>query len=804
MKSPLLAALAAAFPFICANAQVENRALSLTAEGCVECGAIPELNGIDSQTIQLWFNPTKWSGTLLQRGNLAVALSGTKAVNITIGSMTMQAEAKGTGQWQQLTVVNNGGNVSVLVDGKEAAKKTGATALDNDTPLVLGEGYEGLIDEVRIWDTAIDNAYGYFWNNTINEFNDMNTNLVVYYKMDHEEWTTSLVDYKSLWDGLEGNHHGYISGGTFVSADNPKLPYLLNGAYTANERFYDRSIEREAYLMSNDIIILGIKSFSDGHLEYSSPCNHATLQGTARLENEYNGRSGVLALDGAGYLESPEATFTDGTNFTIEGWIYIDEWVEGANLFRKGTVNGKNGFSISLGGAEDKQLLVNVAGGQYIFNCAKVRDGRKTVDALPFGEWVFVGLGVRAGGTATTAFYMSCGGLSVTADASSTGDGTYTPAGIDGEKAFWGEGFKGRMDQLAVHHLAYSADQIKTHGEGLMTNLFPGIKKKVTSKNLQLANTLYLFDDAEQPGWDSYSQDEWLRMMRSAFDGYRGYKMRISVKSHDGWETTISYAARRQRFASDLALLAAPYDGVELDLEWNYNTSWESYGELIDAIRSALPSEKTFMVSCHNVTYKFVPKNRFSKCDGFTFQQYGPQKTHFLWSTFETKAKEFVNYGYPKNKVYLSYSTTTSNSSTGAAITGIRSGALEQDGYVPSNDCDEYPTGNGTYYFVSPIQVYRRAQYVTDNNLQGIFYWDMGNDMMDYHHPYHYAKMSTYGLNANVDRIVTDATPHHPMADGISRANAKTDNAIYDLQGRCVAKAKAGLYIVNGKKTIIK
>ena len=818
MKRTLLAALIAAMSVTGSQAQVENRALRLTTEGTVDCGVTPELNGIGSFTVQMWVNPTQWAGTLLERGSLKVALGGTKDVTVTVGSLQLTAAAKGAGTWQQLTVINYKGNVSVLVDGTQVATKSGAPKADRDARLTLGGGYEGLIDEVRVWNIGLQDSYGHFWNNTLNEFNDLAPYLIAYYKMDHEEWTTSLADYKAIWTGGATNHHGKVSGGTFVAAENAKLPYLLNGAYTANERFYDREIEREAYLLSNDIINLGIRSFSDGHLEYSSPCNHATLGGTATTLGEFGGRTGVLSLDGGGQMESPALTLTDYKTYTVEGWIYVDEWTEGATIMRKGEVSGSNGFSITLGGADKKKIEVKVAGERYVFVCGEVSQGRgkPTVDALPLQQWVYLGLSVNGSGTVAGAYNMTCGGYAVTASTTeSAATGKTEIAGADGKTVVWGEGFKGKMDQMAVFNTTFGNDAMVSHGNSYM---MPGIKKLVTSMPMQKASAMYLFDDAANPGYDTYSQDEWLKIMRSAFDGYRGYQMRISVKSHDGWENTITQYAARQRFANDLAVLAAPYDGVELDLEWSYANQWETFGQLLDLIRAALPAEKTLMVSCHNVTYNFVPKNRYEKCDGFTFQQYGPQQTHFTWSKFESSAKAFVNNGYPKEKIYLSYATTTSQSTTGQAIKGIRNGALEQTGYTPSQDCDEWPVeGAGTFSFMSPIQVYRRAQYVTDNGLQGIFYWDMGNDMMDYRHPYHFAKMASYGLNANVDRIVSDATPAHPTATGIDAIDPDAggesgvesvgldlnDAPAYDLQGRRVTGTQRhGLIIQGGRKVL--
>jgi hypothetical protein len=256
--------------------------------------------------------------------------------------------------------------------------------------------------------------------------------------------------------------------------------------------------------------------------------------------------------------------------------------------------------------------------------------------------------------------------------------------------------------------------------------------------------------------------------MVSAYDGYKGYVVRISVKSHTGWQTTISDATRRKLFAADLATFSEGYDGVELDLEWMDGTQ-TNLGLLAQEIRAALPAGKSLFISCHAYGAYLFPKGDMDVVDGFTFQQYGPQKTYFTWSNFNSSTTNFINYGFPKNKIMTSYATTTSNGYQGnaqVAVSGVRSGFLDDASYTPQDEVDSGTLNGYTYYFTGPTQTYKRARYTMDNNLQGIFYWDMGNDVA-VDHKYNLAKWCSYGLCANVDRDITSVNVNHSNSSGL-------------------------------------
>lgn len=798
------------------QAQVQNYALRLDTDSSVDCGPMPQLSGAATYTLQFWINPDQWTqgAVLLERGTGLKASLGTPGeLSFTLGNATLTAKSDllKAGQWAQVTILCSDSKATVLVDGVPAGSAEGTSLSESNSSFIIGgNGYKGRIDEFRIWKCLLSDQFDYYMFNTLNEWMPQYEDLLVYYKMD-QELCENLVDYCAIDKDSDFNNHGVLIGGATKEAvtDNDKMPYLINSAYTANERFYDRVIPAEQYRLSNDIIILGVQSFADGHLELSSANDHATLEGSASQLDNYEGRMGVLSLDGNGWIEAPATALNNSTGYGFESFIYLDEWTDGACLIRRESEDGTQGFSVSLDHftsdrvPEPTAVLVLRVNG----NC-----WRYPVD-ITTGEWHHLGIGYRGGTSVSDIFNLALDGEQIKAPRTFYHDG-----GTDG-KPVWPEGvnvvigknLKAKLDQTVIPRAGANVGEFAQH----MRNGMPmvSLTQQVTSTILQNAGAYYEFDDAENPGFDLYSQDNWLRIMKSAFDGYRGYKFYLSVKTPAGYNDSnlnmlISQQSWRENFARDLALFSEPYDGVELDLEWVYN--WNFYGRLAEAIREALPEGKLFRVSTHNVTYGF-PLDKMDLVDGFTFQQYGPQKEHFIYSKFEQYCRGFVDYGYPRDKIMTSYSTTTSEGDGGTDIRGVKDGFFGPD-YEPVLEAESGQYGSDTFWFTGPLQTYARAKYTREQLFKGIFYWDMGNDVWDQNSDgshsmskWNLARWSTYAINSNVDRLVTEVSVNHANS-GIDAVEALTATSLsVACDGTCLRLCFPGkvlesvaLYTVGG------
>ena len=436
------------------QAQVTNRALEFTSSGTVDCGSMPQLDNLSSYSIQFWLNPSSWTegSKILSRGeNFVVSLGPSGKILFTSGITTVEATSADlkTGEWSQVTLICDNGVATTLVNGEEAGSGNLGTIPSEEDIFMLGGNYSGLVDEVRLWDEALNEemkTFDYFTNNTLNKWNPMWENLIVYYKMDQEN-CPNLVDYKGITKpDASYNNHGILSEGVSrVVANNDKMPYLVNSAYTNNPRFYDRIIPRDQYLLSNDLIILGADVFaSDGHIETKTPNNHCVVQNGEYLSS-YEGREGVLSLDGKSgtYLVAPSSTLKSSNIYTFEGWLYLEEWTPGAYLMRKENDSQTQGLAIYLGDdSENPTLIVRIDG---------KRISSKTLTTLPLKKWFHVGISPAGGSSVAQSMSFFVDDRSYSADSkASDGSSNVTPSGNEDINLYIGENLKGKLDDVCV------------------------------------------------------------------------------------------------------------------------------------------------------------------------------------------------------------------------------------------------------------------------------------------------------------------------------------------------------------------
>ena len=169
-----------------ANAQVDNYSLRLAQGATVKCGLMTEMNSLSEYTVQIWLNPTKWTkgATLLSVGdNIEIKLDAEGTIKAKLGSAEAtitNADLK-AGSWNQLTIVVKDGQCTALVNGKNAYEAKGNYAMPADcSELTLGGNFEGRLDEVRLWSTALGSERNYYINNTLNKWAPEASNLLVY------------------------------------------------------------------------------------------------------------------------------------------------------------------------------------------------------------------------------------------------------------------------------------------------------------------------------------------------------------------------------------------------------------------------------------------------------------------------------------------------------------------------------------------------------------------------------------------------------------------------------------------------
>ena len=745
---------------LCSTAQVTNNALSLERNGRVSLGVLPNDIADSGTTLQLWMNPQHWipGANIVTWGeslNLQLGKPGELVVKSCDDTLSFTDSNLATGNWSHITLLFEGNGVGLLVNNANQQNGTLSQpfAIPAEAPLLLGGGFLGRIDEVRVWDFILPADYNRFWNNTVDSFNPQWQHLAGYWKFDQTRLESNVYDYS------EHGHNGTFSAGGVTRTavtDNPSFTYRRNLAYADCSRFFDRGVQHGQYLKSNVISMIGATAQADGSLKYKQPDNKGIIGGGNYIA-QYNGRTGVLDLTGEGaqmnvgkesLIAYNNSNFLESaTAYTFMTWLSLDKWTPGAYLIQKES-SASNGISLRLGETQ----------GEFILRCNGIEFIYTTATELD--KWYHIGFSTNAATLGSEFVFVLDEATIVPAYTHSTA-ATTTLTGLRSTDCIIGVGIDGKLDETITWTQKFGATDIIAQGS---TPIEPGIGKAITGAYSRSVDGLWKYDLADDLGRDSYSTPEWFRMIKATFEGYEGAYVTISIdKWSDEFFTKINNNAQYRETLADAisAMGNEPFlDGVDYDFEWNNN--WSGIGTLCQLVRAKLYEGKIQAVSPHELYYNF-PTDKMQYVDYFNFQDYGPaNKNIFTFSNYKNFFTKAKNHGYPVDKIMLSYATTTSGAmySNGSrpasshahyAPTGWRSMPYETFEYTQNT----YDVGEGlTRYFTGMEQVWLRSEYMNNNGCAGIFYWDMGNDTRDCNDPRSLATFASFAINSNVQKII--------------------------------------------------
>ena len=696
-----------------AMAQVDNYCLNFTGtEGVVNCGTMTGMTNTMSYTLQFWFCPQKWNkgAALVRCGSFSVKLGNEHALVLNDGTnhLTITDAQLATGKWAQVTIRSKIGLTTVTINNQGNYELESRLMLPvSQSSLWLGGGYLGRLDEVRLWRCLLPTDYNSFWNNTLNEYAPKWSMLLCYYKMDQEQ-CANLVDYHNQ------KYNGTLSptGVKKVKVtDNANMKYRWQMAYDDLTRYFDRQLDDAHWTtLANRSAIICIWTYNDGHAKVWADNDQAVLIHEAEQMPEFEKRKGVINLPTeAAAVELPASAFPTDV-YTFETWVYVDEWTEGAYIMRKEATETK-GASLRLG--SDGKVIARVNGTD------KTIATKKTV-----GKWFHVGF-------------------------SSDDFGGKALLGVGDKKTVLGEGFKGKLDETLIFASARTQGQITVDGTKIP---YPSVSNQMGPQDHQILRACYDYDKADDPGFDRYSVYGYLDALRQLQGNKRGAKFFLAAFAPENLDATVTDANKRKVMIDDLsAILSSPYvDGLDLDFEWTYSgAGWSGIGEIIKGVREKVGKKKLLSVSAGSWAC-YLPKQYMDYCDFFTFQMYGPQPANFTSDSYVSAYNTFINQGFPKDKMLLSYSTTTSRSTSGTYVApqSYRWADVTKSGTT-------YKNGDGVEFaYCSVNQTLFRTQFAVDNDVLGLFYWNPCNDkpVTD---ALSLAKASSMMLNANVEELVT-------------------------------------------------
>lgn len=777
------------------HAQSTNYAISNSdGTGKISAFTITELNNCNAATFQMWIKPTELSAAkLIKQDNFSIELDGTGKILIKNGSTTAEASLSDIlNKWSQLTIVIDNGNVKLYLNNNEVAVTGNLDATIKATTLaredkgcIIAEGLKGYMDEIRVWDIALEQD-DFFWRNTLNKFNNNYNNLIAYWKCDQNQ-CANFVDYKFA-------HHGEFDKITRTEVtDNNQFKYRIVTGYTNLMRFIDRpNINREMFLMTNDLILLSAKVQQDGSLFPEYPDNSFNPNNSEYLET-FEGRTGVISLNGNAegvtaidnrVFSSPTDKFGFGLTqkATFQTWIYIDEWNEGAEIFSN-KKDAENYITVKLGKESDKELIVDFCG--TIGTIANKLGTKKwqylgvyfTPDQKPiadlFSNPLSIGFGAFENGELVANVYnklskdfpVVLSGKDVTT--------SYVPLFSEGTMTI-GKNFKGKFDEMQVWGSSRSGS--------IKTDAANPYKLNIGNWDNIFLNAYWKFDEKDNIGKDSQSYLGMIDFIKNYYKNHTGYKIRIGIIYPDGekWKNSVlNNDENVDRLIRDAKELVKHCDGLDVDLEWMYSSyDWGIYNNVVSRLINEViadEKDKVFTCSLHAVSYNGFDKTLMDKVDYFTFQLYGPNKETYYWDYYPNAYTSFKNYGYPNDKILLSYGILLVNNGEEGYKDLFEKYGMNDENFDP--DLNQWQCGSTMKYYNGVNQTKRKQEYIIDNDCRGTMYFDMGNDqpVQDYKS---LIRAQNEVIASNVDTLITEVVMV-PSAINEIEANEEKENIFY-------------------------
>ena len=301
-------------------------------------------------TLQAWVRAAK-EGTIIEKpGMYKLAYNG-KKIEFTAGTQTLKTPKKlseyvSSDQFVHLSAVASATHLIIYINGEAVAEaERTAQITGNNNNVVMGEGFEGAIDEVRLWNKAL---------NADTIASDYNRYLVgnedglqAYYTFDY---SVDDAFYDISYKGTKYNmNHGVATNITTSSKDIPTSAQLGYSSYTATDGSYQiRSLPYTGNGTTYMIVpTLGIHQFASAkelRLINSQAQSH-TVNFTDKSSFKISGK--VMYKGGNVPVE--------GVSFAVDGVTVMD----GKSNIVKTDAHGQFTISVPVGQHEVKAVLAN-------------------------------------------------------------------------------------------------------------------------------------------------------------------------------------------------------------------------------------------------------------------------------------------------------------------------------------------------------------------------------------------------------------------------------------------------------------
>lgn len=301
-------------------------------------------------TLQAWVRPVK-EGTIIEKSGMYKLAYNDKKIEFTAGSQTLKTPKKlseyvSSDQFVHLSAVASATHLIIYIYGEAVAEaERTAQITGNNNKVVMGEGFEGAIDEVRLWNKALSaDTIASDYNRYLVGNED---GLQAYYTFDY---SVDDAFYDISYKGTKYNmNHGVATNVTTSSKDIPTSAQLGYSSYTATDGSYQiRSLPYTGNGTTYMIVpTLGIHQFASAkelRLINSQAQSH-TVNFTDKSSFNISGK--VMYKGGNVPVE--------GVSFAVDGVTVMD----GKSNIVKTDAHGQFTISVPVGQHEVKAVLAN-------------------------------------------------------------------------------------------------------------------------------------------------------------------------------------------------------------------------------------------------------------------------------------------------------------------------------------------------------------------------------------------------------------------------------------------------------------
>lgn len=725
-----------------------NYALRFNGSGILSLGRFSDLDNLKKFTFSFWMHPDEWTSgaCLIEKGytyKLTLADNNCLQLQISNQKFIIKSTNLTSNKWTHIAIMNSDEKLQILINNAVIHEDMPINAFPaEELPLYVGQGFKGRIDELRIYNNSLSGEFNNFWQNTLNDLNPQWNDLLGYYKFD-QFTCANVVDYK-------GKNHGTMSEkgvSREIVEDNDNFRYKSVTSYINFRRFGWANLDMKKFQLTNTIIIISGKTDSTGNAWIDYHPNNAEFKNTEYVA-EFKNRKGCAHFKGNGASMNCGIHPIENGVFTFGTWIFVEEWIEGSIIVKK-YLNDEKGFYVKLG--SDKTVQLHIGGKDYFLK-----------NRLQENSWTFFAFSVsNTADSALEQVKFVVGDWHGYADEGPEGEADANIcdfSGMSNVDTIMGENFKGYYDETALTQLAYNFTYLDNLKNGLE---IPDWEKYIPREIVLFGyDSCWKYDNPDNLGLNILSWKEQIKVLMKPYIGRRGYRVLFSWQGHPNWTKTLNNVTKREMMAQKIADIVNSLDyisGADIDFEYAVTKQeWIDYGEFLKSLKDKVNKDKIVTVAPHAYHYE-IPIEYYKHIDYYWLQCYGPEtKDFYTDEVFVDAFNRMMKYGMPREKLALSYGTTT----TWGFLNGEHKPTYPDEGTIKllmdknwTRNTNHTNKDGYDFYFSSFNQVYFRSQYMREMGAAGIMYWDTISDVKT-NHSLSQAKASSFALEGNVDLIV--------------------------------------------------